>query len=170
MNKLITTRASDAVVWTVWLIIAFGLLINHDLAHGTPPANERLQAECGSCHVAYPPNLLPAPAWRRMMARLGKHFGSDASLDAGTAAEIAVFLERNAGTGKRGADSGTLRITETAWFKRKHDHVWYRRDRDTIVAVPIWTNARIQSAANCSACHPGAERGDFNERAVRIPR
>ncbi len=31
-----------------------------------PAASNALwQAECGSCHVAYPPRLLPAESWRQ---------------------------------------------------------------------------------------------------------
>ena len=43
-----------------------------------PPAYVR---ECGDCHVAYPPGLLPATSWRRLMAGLDRHYGSDASLE-----------------------------------------------------------------------------------------
>ena len=97
------------------------------------PANERWKAECGSCHIAYPPPLLPAASWRRLMAQLERHFGSDASVAAGSAAEIGAFLERYGG---RGADEG-LRVTQTRWFRREH--------RDL----------RPKNAANCTACHQG---------------
>jgi hypothetical protein len=118
--------------------------------------NQRWKAECASCHVAYPPQLLPAEGWRRVMGGLDRHFGTDASLDAGTAAEIQAFLERNAATGRRARSAaGTLRITETAWFTREHDEV----------PPAAWKNR-----ADCAACHPGAEQGDFRERNVRIPR
>ena len=30
-----------------------------------PVVNYKWQAECGSCHLAYPPQLLPAANWRR---------------------------------------------------------------------------------------------------------
>jgi len=126
-----------------------------------PVANATYTAECGSCHLAYPPALLPAPAWKRMLAGLERHFGTDASVDAPSAAAIAAYLESNAGRGrKRGADSGTLRISETPWFTRKHDEI----------AAATWRKPQIKSAANCGACHQGAERGDFDEDRVRIPR
>lgn len=163
MNNTSKRRKFDSVVWTVSLLFAFGLLANDAFADSkaAPATNEKWKAECGTCHVAYQPNLLPAPAWRRLMAGLDKHFGTDASIDARSAAEIGVFLENNAGQGKRrGSDSGTLRISETPWFKRKHDEV----------AASTWKNPKVQTAANCTACHPGAERGDFDEHAVRIPR
>ncbi len=163
MNNTSKRRIFDSVVWSASLLFAFGLLIDSALADSnvTAAANASWRAECGSCHLAYPPNLLPAPAWRRMMAGLDQHFGTDASVDARAAAEIGAFLERNAGQGrKRGSDSGTLRITDTPWFKRKHDEV----------AASTWNSPQVKTAANCSACHRGAERGNFDEHAVRIPR
>lgn len=163
MNNTSKRRTFDSIVWSVSLLFAFGLLI-HDAradSKGFSASNATWKAECGSCHLAYPPGLLPAPAWRRLMAGLDKHFGTDASIDARSAAEIGAFLENNAGQGKRrGSDSGTLRISETPWFKRKHDEV----------AASTWKNPKVQTPANCAACHAGAERGDFDEHAVRIPR
>jgi nitrate/TMAO reductase-like tetraheme cytochrome c subunit len=126
-----------------------------------PVANAKWQEECGSCHLAYPPQLLPAANWRSMMSRLDKHFGADATLDAATAAGITTFLENNAGSGKRAAvDAGTLRITETPWFRREHREV----------EASAWKKSSIKTPANCGACHTTAERGDFGERNIRIPR
>lgn len=168
MNKIIKhntieRRIFDSVLWSASLLFAFGLFMDNALADskGFSATNKTWQTECASCHIAYPPQLLPAPAWRRMMAGLDKHFGTDASVDARAAAEISAFLESNAGAGKkRGVDSGTLRISETPWFTRKHDEV----------AASTWKNPKVKTAANCAACHAGAERGDFDEHAVRIPR
>ena len=61
-------------------------------------------AECGSCHLAYPPALLAAGDWRRVMAGLDDHFGTDAAVDARKRQEISTFLERHAGNaGKLGS-------------------------------------------------------------------
>jgi mono/diheme cytochrome c family protein len=46
--------------------------------------------DCASCHVAYPPGMLPAASWQRLMGSLDRHFGSDASLEATIAQEIAT--------------------------------------------------------------------------------
>jgi len=162
MHSTFKRKIFDSMVWPVSLLLAFGLLID-DASAGTKgfsATNATWKAECGSCHPAYPPGLLPAPAWRRMMTGLDKHFGTDAGIDARTAAEIGAFLETNAGQGKRGGDSGTLRVSETPWFRRKHDEV----------AASTWKNPKVRTAANCTACHAGAERADFDEHAVRIPR
>lgn len=127
-----------------------------------PTANNVLwQTECGSCHVAFPPRLLSAESWRAVMSGLDKHFGSDASLDAPSAREIGAFLDKNAGS-NRHATSGKpiLRITETRWFVREHDEV---SDR-------TWKNPKVKSAANCAACHTGAEGGNYGKRGIRIPK
>jgi nitrate/TMAO reductase-like tetraheme cytochrome c subunit len=122
-------------------------------------ANPVYREECGSCHVPYPPQLLPKASWQAIMAGLDKHFGSDASLDAKTVKDIQVYLEFNA---SRRAASGKppLRITESAWFKREHDEV----------AASVWKSAAVKSAANCAACHTQADQGDYSERTLRVPK
>jgi len=122
-------------------------------------ANPAYRDECGSCHVPYPPQLLPKASWQAIMAGLDQHFGSDASVDAKTAKDIQAYLEANAG---RRAASGKapLRITESAWFKREHDEV----------AASVWTSPAVKSAANCGACHTQADKGDYSERTLRVPK
>jgi hypothetical protein len=104
------------------------------------PPNETYRSECGSCHVPYPPKLLPASSWHRLMADLDRHFGSDASLDAKAGDEISRYLARYAG--RRAAPTGgEPRITQTAWFRKKHE---------------------VNTTANCAACHKGAENGNYS--------
>ena len=100
-------------------------------------------AECGSCHVAYPPQLLSAPSWRQVMAGLDKHFGSDASLEPALAREIGQFLADHAG--RRGGTE--LRVTETRWFRKEHRN-----------EIPAGKNP-----ADCAACHRGAEKGIYED-------
>lgn len=124
-------------------------------------SNAKWKGECGACHVAYPPRMLPAKSWRAIMTGLDKHFGSNAGLDAATAKEITAFLEKNAGS-KGGESSGKplLRITETSSFKSEHREV----------AARTWKNPKVKSPANCGACHTKADSGDFNEDDVKIPK
>lgn len=127
-------------------------------------SNPTWQAECSACHIAYPPGLLPASSWREMMNTLGDHFGSDASLDEATIAEILPFLEQNAASERRAESTPdgkpVLRITETRWFKREHDEV----------APAVWKRPAVKSASNCMACHTAADKGDFSESNIHIPR
>lgn len=134
------------------------------------PKNPAYVSECGSCHMAYPPALLPARSWQALMDRLDDHFGDNAELPADSAARIREFLVNHAAdrSGGRGAafarsvpaGDTPLRITDTPYFKRKHHEVPLR----VVQQVP-----EIGSFSNCQACHRGAQSGSFNEHAVRIP-
>lgn len=118
--------------------------------------------ECGACHLAYPPQMLSASSWRALMAGLDKHFGSDASMDPATQSGIQRFLENHAGkrdTSLNGKPQ--LRITETRWFVHEHSG---ELPRD------IWKRPAIKSAANCAACHTAADKGDYSERTIRLPK
>jgi len=123
-------------------------------------SNPSWKAECSSCHLAYPPSLLPADAWRAMMAGLGQHFGVDASIDTKTAAEIGAFLQKNAGRSQGKAGLPNLRITESVWFKHEHDEV----------SAAVWRKPQVKTPSNCAACHRGAQQGNFDEHDVRLPR
>ena len=125
------------------------------------PLLPKYQQECGSCHVAFPPGMLPAASWQRVMATLERHYGVDASLDAATTKELATFVAANAGTYRRVSEQPPQdRITRSAWFVRQHDEV----------PASAWKLAAVKNPSNCSACHKQADQGDFNERNVRIPR
>lgn len=121
----------------------------------------RYKQECAACHVAFPPGMLPADSWRRVMGDLPHHYGTDASLDEAAVSELVSWLGANAGTYKRVREAPPEdRITRSAWFVRKHDEV----------PAAAWKRPAVKSAANCAACHTQADQGDFNEHAVRIPR
>lgn len=125
------------------------------------PVLPAYQQECAACHVPYAPGLLPASSWQRLMGNLPRHFGTDASLDAATHQSVAAWILANAGTYKRVREEPPQdRITRSAWFIRKHDEV----------PAATWKVTAVKSPANCAACHPQAEKGNFNERDVRIPR
>ena len=108
------------------------------------PDHPAYAAECGSCHVAYPPQLLSAAAWRELMAGLDKHFGSDASMEPALAREIGQFLADHAGRKRAGSE---LRITETRWFRKEHRN-----------EIPAGKNP-----ADCGACHAGAGKGLYED-------
>ena len=130
------------------------------MAASTPPA---FQSECSACHLAYPAALLPASSWQRLMANLPRHFGTDASLDAATAAQLSAWLQANAASDKKvrrdAAPPPEDRITRSAWFVREHREV----------AAELWRRASIRSASNCVACHANGAQGRFSEHDVQIP-
>jgi cytochrome c553 len=127
-----------------------------DHAYGPFPAP--YVAECGSCHVAFPPQLLTAPDWQAMMNQLDKHYGVDASLESRPRAAIADFLQRNAS--RRDKHATTVqppRLTQTAWFRKEHG------------SLPAKATRTLPAAAQCESCHTAAERGDYNESGLKLP-
>lgn len=125
------------------------------------PLLGKYKSECAACHIAYPPAMLPAPSWKRLMVNLDKHFGTDASLDEASVREISGWLNTHASTRSQEAPLQD-RITQTAWFVREH--------RASEIPAQVWKRASIGSASNCAACHTRADQGDFNEDNIRIPR
>jgi hypothetical protein len=128
----------------------------------TLPANvpAAYRSECAACHIAYPPGLLPARSWQRIMGGLERHYGTEASLDAATVKVIGTWLQANAGTYKRVSEEPAQdRITRSAWFERKHRQI----------EAAVWKLPSVKSAANCAACHTGADRGQFDDHTLREP-
>jgi Dihaem cytochrome c len=149
--------------WRVVAGLVSAALAQAAFADGAPrvPLMPRYQQECSACHVAFPPGLLPAASWQRLMSNLPRHYGTDASLDAAAASELSAWLAANAGNTKRVRDAPPDdRITRSAWFTREHHEV----------SAATWKLPAVKSASNCAACHTQADQGDFSERSVRIPR
>lgn len=127
-----------------------------------PPA---FQAECASCHVAFPPQLMIADDWLRVLRSLDKHYGDNATLDEKTRQVLEDFHVRHAGRASkigagRAAQAGGLpRLTQTDWFLREHREV-SRAD---------WTHAKVKTPANCVACHSKAIAGSYREREIIMP-
>jgi nitrate/TMAO reductase-like tetraheme cytochrome c subunit len=129
--------------------------------HASVASSSKLKAECGSCHVVYPPKMLPAASWREIMAHLDKHFGTDASVSAEAQRELSELLQKNASNrDEKVSGKPVLRISETRWFQDEHEEVSQR----------TWRNPKVKSASNCGACHTRADEGRFGEHEVRIPR
>jgi mono/diheme cytochrome c family protein len=131
------------------------------------PGWELYASECGSCHLAFPPGMLPARSWSALLGGLEDHFGENAEVDEATRTQLAQFLgswAADTGGGKRSARTagGTtpLRITELASWRREHDEL----------SAAVFERKAVGSAANCTACHRKAEQGVFDEDGVRIPR
>ncbi len=127
--------------------------------------------ECGSCHMVYPPGLLPARSWDKMMLELENHFGDNAELDADTHRKITQFLLTNSADKSEyrrskkfsrsvSSNEVPIRITEIPYFKHEHDE---------IPARMVAGNDKVNSLSQCDACHRQADQGRFDEHDVRIP-
>ena len=138
-----------------------------------PVTNKTYQEECGACHFAYQPGLLPSKSWEKLLNEkaLANHFGDNAELDTSTLNNIRDYALANAAdksNSKRsrkiavateGVDA-PLRITEVRFIKRKHHD---------IPAKMVKENKDVKSLSMCDACHTQAKKGVFDEDTVKIP-
>jgi hypothetical protein len=136
-----------------------------------PVTNQHYVNECGSCHFAFQPGLLPARSWERMMAGLEDHFGENAELDSTNnqlilrylvdgAADKSDFHRSQKINSSIEHNSSPLRISETPYFVRKHNE---------LPARYVTGNPKVGSISNCEKCHTEAASGSFSERGINIP-
>lgn len=147
------------------------LVGNADRSEVVPVVNDLYAKECGACHLAYPPGLLPARSWEKVMNGLSDHFGDNAELAPEDQNAVTDYLVKNAADRsgqKRSAkivrslknDEIPLRISQVPYIVRKHHEIPSRM---------IQGNPKVKSLSNCNACHTRAEAGSFNEHDVSIP-
>jgi len=123
--------------------------------------------ECGACHLAYPPGLLPVQSWQGIMSGLEDHFGESAETDEETATHIADYLERVAlQKGKPSPmsqmlrnmpDDPPLRITEFPAFITAH------------AEIPIQLQVEKLDEgflSPCADCHRQAASGRFDKELL----
>ena len=133
--------------------------------YGGPPSYVELyQENCGDCHFAYPPTLLPQASWQLIMTNLSDHFGEDAELDNNDNALIKGYLVANSMSNLRrfshsGEGAVPLRITELHYFQHEHEEIPDRL---------ITNNDEVGSLSNCSSCHQTNSRKMFDDDRVTI--
>jgi cytochrome b len=128
--------------------------------------------ECASCHILYPPYLLPKRSWKKLMANLADHFGDDASLDdkdrvdiekylvthsAETSTKEAAFYISNF---KRNKKTDIIAITKTPYWQKRHK----------FIDKKIFDSPKIKSRANCKACHKEFGSGKLDDALISMPK
>lgn len=137
-----------------------------------PLKNELYKEECGSCHFAYQPGLLPKRSWKKMMEEkeLENHFGDDAWIEKDLRDAIEKFLVEGSADDswyKRSRkimasikeNETPLRISETRYFERKHEEIPKR----------LVKQKEVKSFSHCGKCHKGAKKGLYDDDNVNIP-
>ena len=151
-----------------------GWLINFNRQKGVKPVTDKSYLEeCGGCHFAYQPGLLPARSWEALLNKdaLRKHFGANAELDDDTLKEIHDYAVDNAADKswfKRSrkiavaTETGPapLRITGLLYISRKHEDIPEKM---------IKGNQDVKSLSFCDKCHTQAAKGVYDADTVNIP-
>lgn len=126
--------------------------------------------ECGGCHLAFHPALLPARSWERMMDEQAAHFGDDLALDPEATARIRAFLVTHAAEADATewawqiardvpAAEAPQRVTDLEWWEAEHADV----------PPEVWKHPDVAEGLRCDACHADAEPGSFEDGAMHIP-
>ncbi len=134
------------------------------------PTDATYIKECGACHMAFSPELLPAASWRKVMARLEDHFGESAKLDAPTQHNIAQYLVAHAADRATNDQShaimrslhpneAPLRITQVPYIAGLH----------AAVLDPVWNGTpRPKTLTECGVCHSDIKIGDYKSKTFHV--
>lgn len=159
MNDEVVRRLRQIPFILFFVFVGISNVFAHKIAI---PANapSSYEAECASCHMAYPPGLLGEKNWKNIMSTLSSHFGVDASLDPKDQLILTAWLIKNAATQKNfSALTPQNRITKATWFIHEHSSI----------KPEVWRRAGVKSPSNCGACHKKADIGIFHDTDIQIP-
>ncbi|MBL7177057.1 MAG: diheme cytochrome c [Desulfobacteraceae bacterium] len=134
-----------------------------------PVNNPTYIEECGACHFAYQPELLPSGSWGKILSGLEDHYGEAIELDTESKKVIAEYLKANAAehsSAKRAVkimrslgSQTPLRITQIYYIQEKHHKI----------QTEVFKRESVGSLSNCSACHTTAEKGIYDDDYAVIP-
>jgi hypothetical protein len=135
-----------------------------------PASDATYRNECGSCHFAYLPGMLPARSWKAVVEGSANHFGESLSLPAATAQAIERYLVEHAAdrSDYRGSklmlsrladDATPVRITALPLMRLRH-----------VVIRKLQSDGRVEAKlANCDSCHEKAATGSFAYSQIVVP-
>lgn len=138
-----------------------------------PVTDTTWQTECGECHLAYQPGLLPARSWEALLRpeSLGSHFGVNAEIAPAALASLREYAlayaadrsyyKRARKIAAANASGPTpLRISEMPLIVRTHAD---------IPARLIAGNPAVKTLSQCDRCHTQAKLGVYDNDTVAIP-
>jgi hypothetical protein len=165
------------VLWITYLLMFFGTLAasiqcndyvreekkkeserygdrNYEDRYLRPVGNRTYATECGACHFAYQPELLPSGSWRKILADLEHHFGEEVIIGTDSKNEINRYLLSNSAETSSAklavkimkdlGDRTPLRITDIVYIRKKHHEILPRILKQEV---------GVGSLSNCQACH-----------------
>ena len=167
MNQF-QTAFGTLLLGAVLLFGISGIMVN--ALEGQPALfvqDETYIEECGACHLAYAPDLLPVTSWQRVMVGLEDHFGENAELDDQSAEHISGYLDSHGlsrGNPSRMSrllrglpEPPPLRITELPSFVNMH----------YLVARQLEVEELHEGFLSpCADCHREAELGIYDKERL----
>jgi hypothetical protein len=161
------TRAWRAAATAVTMLLPLAAAADYDVG---PNTNAAYASECGSCHFAYQPGLLPARSWRSIMSNLHDHFGDNAEVQVKARQAIQDYLVAHAADVSDNQRSRAvmesldatdvpLRVTTSPYIAGVHGGL----------LEPLrGGQPRMESLGDCNACHLTALEGAFRARRYTV--
>jgi hypothetical protein len=125
--------------------------------------NQTYKTTCGGCHLAYPPMLLPASSWKKIVNQSEDHFGEQVLIDSQSKIIINQYLMENGADRSSSKEAVKImkclkgktpsRITEIPYIKRIHRKI----------PLEVFNRKKIESLSNCLACHKRADQGIIDD-------
>ena len=153
-------------------LIVLSALVGSLFAQDVAPVDNQLYIkECGSCHFAYQPGLLPSSSWNKIMSNLENHYNNDASISSANLQTLTKYLNDNSAEKnmqyKRSnkivssIPAGQIpdSISTTPYIIKKHSEI-----KKSLITQP-----EVKGLFNCIACHKTADKGNYGERDINIP-
>ena len=153
-------------------LIVLSALVGSLFAQDVAPVDNQLYIkECGSCHFAYQPGLLPASSWNKIMSNLENHYNNDASISSANLQTLTKYLNDNSAeknmqykrsnkiVSSLAKDQIPESISTTPYMIKKHNEI-----KKSLITQP-----EVKGLFNCIACHKTADKGNYSERDINIP-
>jgi hypothetical protein len=171
MNETITKTqwSAGAIMLSAVLFFGIGGMVVYALEGEVVYQPDKLYVdECGACHYAYPPGLLPASSWIGIMQGLEDHFEENAETDEETASYISNYLTEHAlrpGQNSKWSvllrnipSEPPLRITDLPGFFQAHES-----EMELIEGLDMG----MDFFSPCEDCHRQADQGLFDKELLR---
>lgn len=135
-----------------------------------PVSDATYQEQCGTCHLAYQPELLPAASWKKIMSGLRDHFGEKIEVDDASKRMISDYLKANSAEESSGELASKIMRSLKGETPAKITEVPYIQEKHHRIPPATFKRKPVGSHSNCIACHAGAASGVYDEDDVNIPR
>ena len=136
----------------------------------TPVNNQTYIDECGACHFAYQPELLPSASWLKILNQLDDHFGEEIEADPDTIKTILDYLKTNGAENSSAKRSKKIMRNLGNQVPMRISDIPYIREKHHELDPAIFKRESVGSLANCTACHITAEKGIYDDDDVKIPK
>ncbi|MCF6198620.1 MAG: cytochrome b/b6 domain-containing protein [Hyphomicrobiaceae bacterium] len=151
---------AGALVWSLMRLPVSGFKVIKQ--------NSAYASECGECHHAYHPSLLPESSWNKILTGLSDHFGEDASLDREVVKILNQYLKLNAARHwDTEAANNLRRVSAKDPLSITASPYWVLRHKD--IDERVFKRNKIASKGNCIACHIDAGSGRFDDQMINVP-